>query len=117
MTFSFLLRVGQAERRALDAKQEFDHCSKLIKTEVARFERERIEDFKDSLQAFLDGMISRQKEVSAVNTYYLLFSVTVRKELILFFQLISVWENYQQLLLKRLGAQPRQNVNTQTAGI
>lgn len=85
MTFSFLLRVGQAERRALDAKQEFDHCSKLIKTEVARFERERIEDFKDSLQAFLDGMISRQKEVSAVNTYYLLFSVTVRKELILLF--------------------------------
>jgi sorting nexin-1/2 len=50
----------------LDAKQEFDQCSKLIKTEVARFEQERIEDFKDSLQVFLDGMISRQKEVSAV---------------------------------------------------
>lgn len=53
----------QAERRALDAKQEFDHSSKLIKTEVARFEQERIEDFKESLQIFLEGMISRQKEV------------------------------------------------------
>jgi sorting nexin-1/2 len=39
--------------------------SKLVKTEVARFEQERIEDFKDSLQVFLEGMISRQKEVSA----------------------------------------------------
>jgi sorting nexin-1/2 len=53
----------QAERRALEAKHEFDHVSKLIKAEVARFELERIEDFKNSLQAFLEGMISRQKTV------------------------------------------------------
>jgi sorting nexin-1/2 len=38
--------------------------SKLVKTEMARFEQERINDFKDSLVAFLEGMISRQKEVS-----------------------------------------------------
>jgi sorting nexin-1/2 len=50
----------------MDSKQEFDHCSKLIKTEVARFEQERIEDFKDALHAFLDGMITGQKDVSAV---------------------------------------------------
>lgn len=53
----------QAERRTLDAKHEYDHVSKLVKTEVARFEQERIEDFKDSLHAFLEGMISRQTEV------------------------------------------------------
>jgi Vps5 C terminal like len=58
-------RGVQAERRALDAKHEFDHVSKLVKTEVARFEQERIEDFKDSLDVFLEGMISRQKEVGA----------------------------------------------------
>ncbi|KIM90434.1 hypothetical protein PILCRDRAFT_59950 [Piloderma croceum F 1598] len=58
--------LAEAERRAMDSKQEFDHCSKLIKTEVARFEQERIEDFKDSLHAFLDGMIVGQKDVSAV---------------------------------------------------
>lgn len=38
--------------------------SKLVKQEVARFEQERIEDFKDALHAFLEGMIARQKEVS-----------------------------------------------------
>ncbi|PCH44318.1 Vps5-domain-containing protein [Wolfiporia cocos MD-104 SS10] len=68
--------VADAERRALDAKQEFDQVSRLVKSEVARFEQERIEDFKNTLEAFLDGMISRQK------------------------QLIAAWENYQQRLLK-----------------
>ncbi|KAJ7782017.1 Vps5 C terminal like-domain-containing protein [Mycena maculata] len=74
-----LTQISEAERRALDAKHEFDQATKLIKTEVARFEQERIEDFKDSLHAFLEGMISRQKE------------------------LIGGWENYQQMLLKRVG--------------
>jgi hypothetical protein len=63
--FLHILTVGQAERRALDAKHEFDQCSKLIKSEMARFEQERVDDFKISLQSFLDGMISRQKEVCA----------------------------------------------------
>lgn len=48
----------------MDAKHDFDRCSKLIKAEMARFELERVEDFKIALQTFLDGMISRQKEVS-----------------------------------------------------
>lgn len=67
--------VAEAERRALDAKHDFDRCSKLIKAEMARFELERVEDFKIALQTFLDGMISRQKE------------------------LIAGWEKYQHLLL------------------
>ncbi|GLB41935.1 putative vps5 C terminal like [Lyophyllum shimeji] len=74
-----LSQIAEAERRALDAKHEFDQVSKLVKSEVARFEQERIEDFKDSLHAFLEGMISKQKE------------------------LIAAWENYQQMLLKRVG--------------
>ncbi|THH16957.1 hypothetical protein EW146_g3758 [Bondarzewia mesenterica] len=75
-----LSQVADAERRTLDAKQEFDQVSKLVKSEVARFEQERIEDFKNSLERFLDGMISRQKE------------------------LIEAQENYQRLLMKRLPA-------------
>ncbi|KAG6833009.1 hypothetical protein H0H87_012595 [Tephrocybe sp. NHM501043] len=74
-----LSQIAEAERRALDAKHEYDNVSKLIKSEVARFEQERIEDFKDSLHAFLEGMISKQKE------------------------LIASWENYQQMLLRRVG--------------
>ncbi|KAF9038440.1 Vps5 C terminal like-domain-containing protein [Panaeolus papilionaceus] len=74
-----LSQIAEAERRASESKLEYEHVSKLVKTEVARFEQERIDDFKDSLHAFLEGMISRQKE------------------------LISAWENYQQNLLKRVG--------------
>jgi esterase/lipase len=68
----------QAERRVLDAKQEFEQVSRLVKTEVARFEQERIEDFKKSLEHLLDGMITRQKET------------------------IQAWEGFQQLLLKKI---------------
>ncbi|KAF7794252.1 hypothetical protein EIP86_005385 [Pleurotus ostreatoroseus] len=75
--------VAEAERRALDAKQEFDSVSRLVKVEVARFEQERIEDFKASLEALLDGMITRQKE------------------------LIATWESLQTNLLKK-APQPQQ---------
>ncbi|PPQ96270.1 hypothetical protein CVT26_005657 [Gymnopilus dilepis] len=74
-----LTQIAEAERRASDAKMEYEQVSKLVKAEVARFEHERIEDFKDSLHAFLEGMISRQKE------------------------LINTWEKYQQMLLKKIG--------------
>jgi sorting nexin-1/2 len=73
-----LSRIAEAERRAMEAKQEYEHVSKLIKTEMARFEQERAEDFKDSLKTFLEGMLSRQKE------------------------LIVAWEGYQQMLLQRV---------------
>ena len=52
--------------------------SRLVKTEVARFEQERIEDFKKSLEQLLDGMITRQKET------------------------IQAREAFQQLLLKKI---------------
>ncbi|KAH9995539.1 Vps5 C terminal like-domain-containing protein [Russula vinacea] len=71
-------QIGDAERRVLDAKQEFDHVSRLVKSEVARFELERIEDFKKSLELLLDGMIARQKET------------------------IQAREAFQQLLLKKV---------------
>ena len=63
-----LQQVGEAERRALEAKQEFDHVSRLVKQEVARFEHERVEDFKAALEAFLEGMIDRQKQVRLYHT-------------------------------------------------
>jgi hypothetical protein len=50
----------------LEAKTEFEQCGRLIKAEVARFEQERIGDFKLSLQAFLDSMVEGQKQVSQV---------------------------------------------------
>ena len=46
-----------------EAKQEFEKCGKLIKSEMGRFEEERIRDFKLALESFVEGMISRQKVV------------------------------------------------------
>ncbi|KAI0272519.1 Vps5 C terminal like-domain-containing protein [Gloeopeniophorella convolvens] len=71
-------QIGEAERRALDAKQEFEQVSRLVKSEVARFEAERVDDFKKSLEGLLDGMITRQKEI------------------------IQEREAFQQLLLKKI---------------
>ncbi|KAH9019146.1 Vps5 C terminal like-domain-containing protein [Lactarius hengduanensis] len=84
-------QIGEAERRALDAKQEFEHVSRLVKTEVARFEQERIEDFKKTLEQLLDGMITRQKET------------------------IQAREVFQQLLLKKItGAGPKEDTTSST---
>ncbi|KAI0285806.1 Vps5 C terminal like-domain-containing protein [Russula aff. rugulosa BPL654] len=87
-------QIGEAERRVLDAKQEFEQVSRLVKSEVARFEQERIEDFKKSLEDLLDGMIARQKET------------------------IQAREAFQQVLLKKVpqtGSGTRGNTITSTA--
>jgi sorting nexin-1/2 len=78
----------------LDAKQEFEQVSRLVKSEVARFEQERIEDFKKSLEDLLDGMITRQKET------------------------IQAREAFQQVLLKKVpqtGSGTKGNTITSTA--
>ncbi|KAG9095895.1 Vacuolar protein sorting-associated protein 5 [Ceratobasidium sp. UAMH 11750] len=69
--------MAEAEKRAADAKHEFDQCSRLIKAEMARFEKERIDDFKKNLEELLEGMIRRQQD------------------------LIESLENYQEGLLRR----------------
>lgn len=65
--------------RASQSKRAFENTSRLCKEEMARFEEERVEDFRDALRAWLEGMIGRQSE------------------------LIANWESYQQGLLKRAG--------------
>ncbi|KAF8315352.1 Vps5-domain-containing protein [Clavulina sp. PMI_390] len=71
--------IESADSKAHDARSEFEKSTKLIKAEVARFEHERVMEFKAALEAFLDGMIDQQNEV------------------------IEAWEGYQQVLLKRVG--------------
>ncbi|KAF9073327.1 Vps5 C terminal like-domain-containing protein [Rhodocollybia butyracea] len=68
-----------AEMRASQAKRAFENTSRLCKEEMARFEEERVEDFRNALHAWLEGMIGRQS------------------------QLIAAWESYQQGLLRRAG--------------
>lgn len=55
----------------MDAKHDFERCSRLVKTEFARFEEERIGDLKKALELFLEGMIKRQSEVCNDQTMFL----------------------------------------------
>ncbi|KAG8834946.1 Vacuolar protein sorting-associated protein 5, partial [Serendipita sp. 399] len=80
--------VADAERKATHTKSEFERVTKLVKIEWQRFDMERIEDFKRSLEAYLEGMIRRQKE------------------------LIQAWEEYQSLLLQRSSTNPSSNTAT-----
>ncbi|GAW00449.1 Vps5-domain-containing protein [Lentinula edodes] len=72
-----LSQIAESEMRAAQAKRAFENTSRLCKAEMARFEEERVEDFRDALRAWLEGMIGRQSE------------------------LITAWESYQQSLLRR----------------
>jgi hypothetical protein len=51
-----------------DRKNDFEDISKLIKAELDRFDKEKVEDFKNSVEAFLESMVQTQKEVSKILT-------------------------------------------------
>lgn len=55
----------QAERKTLDAKQDFEDVSKLTKAEMARFDKEKVEDFKKAVEDYVEGMLVRQREVGS----------------------------------------------------
>ena len=69
----------QAERRALDAKSDFEDVSKLTKAEMARFDKEKVDDFKRAVEDYAEGLARRQREV------------------------VNVWQAYTDLLMKATG--------------
>ncbi|CAG8619762.1 35856_t:CDS:10 [Gigaspora margarita] len=58
-----LAQIADSEHRVEDCKHEFEDVSKLIKTELDRFDKEKVEDFKNSVEAFLESMVQTQKEI------------------------------------------------------
>lgn len=46
-----------------DCHREFLDISRLIKSELDRFDKEKVEDFRDSVEQFLCSMIEHQKQV------------------------------------------------------
>ena len=54
---------NQAERKMLDARQDFEDVSKLTKAEMARFDKEKVEDFKKAVADYADALVLRQREV------------------------------------------------------
>ncbi|ODO05118.1 hypothetical protein L198_01806 [Cryptococcus wingfieldii CBS 7118] len=55
--------VAEAEDRAKSLQQDYLRLTQLCKSEFTRFERERVIEFKETLEKYLDGMIAREKEM------------------------------------------------------
>jgi sorting nexin-1/2 len=58
--------LNQAERRSNDAKRDFEDVGKLVKAEMARFDKEKVEDFKKAVEDYADGMVLRQRSVNSI---------------------------------------------------
>ena len=60
--------VSDAEKRAHQARLLFEDMGRLMRVELERFEREKVEDFKSGVETFLEGAVEAQKEVSCLPT-------------------------------------------------
>jgi sorting nexin-1/2 len=55
--------VADAERKVHQARLLFEDMGRLMRTELERFEREKVEDFKSAIETFLESAVEAQKEV------------------------------------------------------
>ena len=55
--------VADQERRVHAARLLFEDMGRLMRGELERFEREKVEDFKSGVETFLEGAVEAQKEV------------------------------------------------------
>lgn len=57
--------VSEGERRCHQARLLFEDMGRLMRGELERFEKEKVEDFKSGVETFLEGAVEAQKEVSS----------------------------------------------------
>ncbi|KAF1913558.1 vacuolar protein sorting-associated protein-like protein vps5 [Ampelomyces quisqualis] len=55
--------VSDAERRVHQARLLFDDMGRLMRSELERFEREKVEDFKSGVETYLESAVEAQKEL------------------------------------------------------
>ena len=55
--------VAEGERKCHQARILFEDMGRLMRGELERFEREKVEDFKSGVETFLEGAVEAQKEV------------------------------------------------------
>ncbi|GAA5815864.1 hypothetical protein MFLAVUS_009381 [Mucor flavus] len=68
---SWQQEINEIKSRVEELQQEFQDISKLIKNELDRFDKEKVEDFRDSVEQFLRSMIEHQKQIIALwETYF-----------------------------------------------
>lgn len=89
--------VGDAERRVHQARLLFEDMGRLMRGELERFEKEKVEDFKSGVETFLESAVEAQKEVS-ISIYRLLVRIqevtTTNHEIVGNVQLIELWETF-----------------------
>jgi sorting nexin-1/2 len=61
--------VADAERKVHQARLLFDDMGRLMRNELERFEREKVEDFKSGVETFLESAVEAQKEVRLILLY------------------------------------------------
>lgn len=55
--------VADAERKVHQARLLFEDMGRLMRAELDRFEREKVEDFKSGVETFLESAVEAQKEL------------------------------------------------------
>jgi len=80
--------VSDAEKRAHQARLLFDDMGRVLRQELDRFEKEKVEEFKSGVETYLESAVEAQKE------------------------LIEIWETY----LMRLDAEEEPEGESETAG-
>ncbi|KAF2643430.1 vacuolar protein sorting-associated protein-like protein vps5 [Massarina eburnea CBS 473.64] len=55
--------VADAERRVHQARLLFEDMGRLMRGELERFEREKVEDFKSGVETYLESAVEAQKEL------------------------------------------------------
>lgn len=53
----------QSERKAISTKRDFEETSSLLKRELQRLDREKVDDFRKAVQRYTSGMVKRQMGV------------------------------------------------------
>ncbi|WPG98081.1 vacuolar protein sorting-associated protein vps5 [Acrodontium crateriforme] len=64
--------VADAERRVHASRLLFEDMGRLMRAELERFEREKVEDFKSGVETFLESAVEAQKELIELWETYLL---------------------------------------------
>ncbi|KAF4466673.1 hypothetical protein FALBO_6463 [Fusarium albosuccineum] len=55
--------VNESERKVHQARLLFEDMGRLMRSELDRFEREKVEDFKSGVETFLESAVEAQKEL------------------------------------------------------
>jgi sorting nexin-1/2 len=61
--------VADSEKMAHQARLLFDDMGRILRQELDRFEKEKVEDFKSSVETYLESAVEAQKEVGLVITF------------------------------------------------